>query len=207
MEVIRLLRKGAEADLYLCTWHGMRCVAKVRVSKSYRRPELDDRLRRERTRHEARMLSLVRSAGIRTPHVLDVDLERFTIVMEHLDGHVLRDLFNAPEVSEMRKAHLAREIGVCLSALHESGIAHGDLTTSNMILSGGEICFIDLSLSSTDADLEEMGVDLRLAREALESAHPGLNLFEHLLEGYSEWRGAGEAIGRLEEIDRRGRYR
>ena len=207
MEMIRLLRKGAEADLYLCRWHGMTCVAKVRIGKSYRRRELDERIRRERTRHEARMLHVVRSAGIRTPYVIDVDLDEYTLVMEYLNGHVLRDLLNSEDVNVEMKAGLAGEMGRCLAALHAHGIAHGDLTTSNMILVDGKLCFIDLSLASLDIDVEEMGVDLRLAREALESAHPGLNLFEHLLRSYSEWVGAEEAISRLRETDRRGRYR
>ncbi len=48
------LRQGAEARLYVGTFLGLPAVAKERFHKSYRHPELDRRITRERLKAEAR---------------------------------------------------------------------------------------------------------------------------------------------------------
>ena len=47
-----LLKKGAEASLYLAEWHGLKVVIKVRIPKKYRPQELDVQIRTYRTVHE-----------------------------------------------------------------------------------------------------------------------------------------------------------
>ena len=49
-----LLAKGAEAEIYVVDWFGMRAVLKWRKPKRYRDPALDHQIRRRRTINEVR---------------------------------------------------------------------------------------------------------------------------------------------------------
>ena len=92
--------------------------------------------------------------------------------------------------------------------MHRGGIAHGDLTTSNMILNGERLYFIDLSLGEKSEELEVMGVDLHLLREAFLSAHSKVfDLFEEVLSGYlTSHPGGSDVIEKMKDIESRGRY-
>ena len=64
---MKILKKGAEADVYLSSWNGKKSVLKIRKEKKYRNPSLDIRIRKQRTIREAQLLSDVKSFGISTP--------------------------------------------------------------------------------------------------------------------------------------------
>lgn len=183
-------------------------MAKRRVPKSYRLPELDRSLREARTRVEARLLSEARLAGISTPLVYDVDLaeEACTLVMEYIPGVQVKHLLNRAPPARARA--LCSRIGSSVGALHRGGVVHGDLTTSNMLLSGGEIYFIDFGLGGLSEELEARGVDLRVLREAFASTHAHIeNLFGLMLRGYTRAFPEGrDAISRMGDIAARGRY-
>ncbi len=100
------------------------------------------------------------------------------------------------------------EIGRLAALLHKNGIVHGDLTTSNMILLDGRIWLIDFSLGGRNAEVEEMGVDLHLVKEAFLSAHSEIfDRFGIVMESYSDnFRGAKAVLERVKEIESRGRY-
>ena len=51
-----LLKKGAEASLFLADWHGRRVVVKARLPKLYRPAQLDSAIRRYRTVHEPQLM-------------------------------------------------------------------------------------------------------------------------------------------------------
>ena len=59
--------RGAEASLRRVDWWGFPALLKERDLKSYRPKALDERIRRERTRNEARLLVDARRLGVRTP--------------------------------------------------------------------------------------------------------------------------------------------
>jgi len=94
--------------------------------------------------------------------------------------------------------------------LHD--IIHGDLTTSNMILNeSGNIVFVDFGLGEISVELESKGVDLHLMKRAFQSIHfrYAEECFKAVLEGYTKMVGvemAKKVIGRISEIERRGRY-
>lgn len=185
--------RGAEAIITL--EDGI--VRKWRLPKSYRKQELDERIREERTLREARITSEARRHGVPTPIIRDVS--RFELWMEHVVGEKLKDVIS-PDLSE--------RVGEIVGKLHKGGIVHGDLTTSNMILQDGKIYLIDFGLAFYDPSVEAQGVDVHVYFQTLESTHDRpMELIESFKKGYSRtYSGADAVIERVKEIKARGRY-
>ena len=205
--ILKLIYKGAEANLYLDEWFGLKVIRKVRASKLYRVSELDRGLRLHRTVNEAKLLSAARRVGVLTPFVFDVDLRSFTLVMEYLNGALLKDLL--PSLSDDMLKSIFFEVGRMIGRLHHNGIYHGDLTTSNMVVIDGVIFFIDFGLGGFSNELESFGVDLHLMLRALESTHHDLaeRCFSYVKAGYSEvYDDWVNVFHKVDEIRRRGRY-
>src|SRR5579863_6931708 len=91
--------RGAEASLRKVDWWGFPAVVKERDAKGYRPKALDDRLRKERTRTEARLLREARRLGVRTPILYDVDVARHRLVMEELPGSTLKQMLEDPAIA------------------------------------------------------------------------------------------------------------
>jgi len=204
-----LIRKGAEASLYLETWHGRKVILKKRLEKKYRIPELDFTIRTQRTKHEPLIIHKAKKAGIPTPIIYMIDLNSSTIVMEFVKGKRLKEMLD--EISHEERRSLCRRIGILVGKLHKSGIIHGDLTTSNMILTPeGRIVFIDFGLSEQSFETESRGVDLHLMKRALLSTHFAYaeKCFVSIIEGYREVMGekTEEVLKKIREIEKRGRY-
>lgn len=200
-----LLKRGAEAELRRIEWHGRKAVEKVRHAKAYRQAALDDGLRRQRIRMEARLMHEVRLLGLSVPLLYDVDLAAHRLVMEFVDGPTVKELLQKGAEDPIA---IARSIGRLVGTLHANGLVHGDLTTSNMIWRDGRIYLIDLSMGEKSGALESQGVDLRLLEEAWTSAHYDVpEAFEALLEAYrATYPKAEGALTKLREIEERGRY-
>ena len=204
----KLIAKGAEADLLLTDWNELKALIKTRKPKTYRHPELDKQLRKTRTNHEAYIIHKAKEAGVPTPLLYRVDNENSVIVMEYVEGSKVRDLVESMSPDARRKLFI--EIGRHAGQLHRSGIIHGDLTTSNIIRSDSRVVFIDFGLSEISSEVEKRGVDLNLMNRMLTSTH--YNHRDELLaafsEGYRETMGseAEEALNRMEEVSKRGRY-
>lgn len=197
---------GAEAVISFGQYLGRAAVIKTRPRKAYRHPDLDRNLRAHRTKNETKVLREARLAGVRTPVVYDVDHKEGIIVMERMFGRKMRDVIdNGPESIE----DMCQMIGEAVARLHNARICHGDLTTSNMILTdSGELCIIDFSLGSTKCDIEEMGVDIRLLDRAFSSAHSKSDgAFDTIIESYCEhMTRSKEVLDRVEIIKNRARY-
>ncbi len=204
----RLVAKGAEADLYLTEWNGLKAISKVRKPKKYRHPELDRQLTRTRTNHEADIIHRAKKHGVATPLLYSVDNENGVIVMEYIDGVKIRDLVDQLDDGERYK--LFKRIGYLSGQLHKGGIIHGDLTTSNIIKSDERIVFIDFGLSEVSFEVEKRGVDLNLMNRMLTSTHYKYQeaLLAAFKEGYRASMGgeAEEALERMDEVSKRGRY-
>ena len=116
------------------------------------------------------------------------------------------------QVSRKEKRELCVKVGVLIGKMHRCGVVHGDLTTSNMILSGeGKIFLVDFGLGEKNTELEARGVDLHLMKRALQSTHYQFaeDCFKHVLKGYSEVlesKYTQKVIEKIREIERRGRY-
>lgn len=205
-----LLKQGAEARAYRATYLGLPAVVKERFAKRYRHPSLDARITSRRTVAEARALLRCRQLGVDAPVVYCVDLARSRIVMERVEGETVKEALLRPG-AVAAAAPLARAIGEAVARLHEAGLVHGDLTTSNMMLRapGGGLALIDFGLAQQSEAAEDKAVDLYVLERALVSTHPGSGpLFDEALAAYRATSPAAEAAARrLAEVQLRGRKR
>ena len=62
-----LIKKGAEASIYLGEWFGRKVIFKKRHPKKYRIPELDREVQMQRTKHEPQIIHRAKIAGVPTP--------------------------------------------------------------------------------------------------------------------------------------------
>lgn len=194
---MQIIAQGAEAVLY----RDKNNVIKERIKKNYRIKEIDEKLRKFRTKREAKVIS--RLGGI-APEIIKSDDKNMKIEMEFIDGSLLREYLN-----EKNHKKICGKIGEEVAAVHDKNIIHGDLTTSNMILKGEKIYFIDFGLSFFSHKIEDKAVDLHLLKQALESKHYKFwdRAFNSVLDGYKKSEKAGEVIKRLEQVEKRGRYK
>ena len=122
----KILQRGAEAEIYLID----NKVVKNRIKKSYRIPELDEKIRKLRTRSETKLLE---KAGkvILVPKLFSSDEKTKKIIMEFVKGEKLSE--HLSNFSLERQKEICKKIGENVAKLHDAEIVHGDLTTSNMI--------------------------------------------------------------------------
>jgi TP53 regulating kinase-like protein len=205
-----LFKKGAEANLYLADWHDRKVIMKKRSPKKYRPPKLDLQIRNYRTVHEPQLMHEAKKAGVSTPTIFLVDIKNTAIIMEFIAGKQIKQLLG--NVARKERQQLCDKIGELIGKLHQHGIIHGDLTTSNMIVdSDGRICLVDFGLGEKTKESEARGVDLHLMKRALQSTHFRFaeECFSAIINGYSRVLGAETAkiiIDKIREIERRGRY-
>ncbi|HII02727.1 TPA: bifunctional N(6)-L-threonylcarbamoyladenine synthase/serine/threonine protein kinase [Methanosarcinaceae archaeon] len=193
-----LLDSGAEAVVYLEEGPGgEKVLVKERVPKAYRLKEIDERIRKERNRTEARLMSEARRAGVPTPIIYDV--ETFKLKMQYIGGAPVKYLIT-PEISI--------KVGELVGKLHSAGIVHGDLTTSNLLLASSRLYLLDFGLAYFEKSLEARGVDVHVLFQTFESTHRDSEaLIEAFKKGYeSTFIEAVDVLKRVEEIKKRARY-
>ncbi len=200
---MKIIKRGAEAILYLENNH----LVKERIKKGYRLNQIDEKLRKYRTRKEARLILRAKRCGIETPNIISVDENNFKINMDFIDGERLKEFLN--ETTDEKRKITAEKIGKSVGLLHNHGIVHGDLTTSNMILKNDKIFFIDFGLGEFSTRIENQAVDLSVLKEAFKSTHlEHLNiLWENFIKGYKQTNNNfNKVLGTLNDIEKRGRY-
>lgn len=234
-----LLTQGAEALVYRTTFltPSTACALKYRPAKPWRHRTLDLRLTRQRILAEARVLTRCRREGVAVPAVLGLDWERGWLAQEWIYGNTVRRVLDwvhresrlSDSDKEQQVHDLLKRIGRALGRLHESGLVHGDLTTSNLMLrpaeseisqddrqagkavsissAGGEVVLIDFGLAQQNIQDEDKAVDLYVLERAFASTHPEVEQdFGHLLQAYGEsYKGAKIVLKRLEDVRMRGR--
>ncbi len=190
---MKQIAQGAEATLF----QEKGKVIKKRLRKNYRIKQLDESLRKFRTRREAKFIDKLPIAG---PKLIKMDDKDMAIEMELIKGEKVRDILE-------ENIKLCKEIGKKVAILHNNGMIHGDLTTSNMIFNK-EIYFIDFGLSFFSNKTEDKAVDLHLLKQALESKHYKIfeKAFNLVLQGYKqESNNYKEIKNRFEKVEERGR--
>ncbi len=184
--------QGAEAEVEIQEDK----VIKKRPEKKYRHPELDKRIRKQRTQTEFSSMQKARRNDVNVPKVEKES--DYVLNMEKIEGKTLQEDFRPEKMIE---------VGRNVQKLHGSGLVHGDLTTKN-IMSNGETTLIDFGLSGDSTGVEDRAVDLHLLKQILESSHPEHfeEAWNNFLENYRpEFRE--EVLERLEEVEERGRYK
>lgn len=208
--VDKVIYLGAEALVAEGEFLGRRVVFKQRISKPYRAPELDKVIIHRRTLSEARILTLLEQAGVRVPRPVFIDPLVGLIVMEKVEGVVLRDALK--DLDRESACRAMASAGTEIGKIHRAGVAHGDVTTSNMILSkDGSVYIVDLGLAKHIEDIEDMAVDIHLLIRVLESSHYLVKdeLFKCFISGYREIVGddlTRKILDKVSEIRMRGRY-
>ncbi|MEF8900976.1 MAG: bifunctional N(6)-L-threonylcarbamoyladenine synthase/serine/threonine protein kinase [Halovenus sp.] len=189
--------RGAEATVTV----GDDRVVKRRTPRSYRHPALDERLRRERTRQEARLTVAARRVGVPTPVIRDIDLLETTLVFQHVGTCDLQAALERGSIAATVR-HLA--------TIHDAGLVHGDPTTRNVRVrapaTDGSVALIDFGLGYHTDDPEDHAMDLHVLARSIEGtaddAEPLLAVVE---ETYRD-AGDEQVLERLADIEGRGRY-
>jgi Kae1-associated kinase Bud32 len=206
----KLIGDGAEAIVT----RNNSIVTKNRLKKSYRHKKIDSQLRKSRTNREFKILKSLEKLDI-APKVLDI--KDSILQMEFIDGVQVKKLLD-------KDVSLAKLIGKNLSLMHNLNIIHGDLTTSNMILSNAnsnvknssvkksskikKLIFIDFGLSFISARVEDKAVDIHVFKQALESKHYKVynKAYSEFIKGYNP-KDKKEVLERLHIVEQRGRYK
>jgi len=174
-------------------------VRKERQPRTYRHPTLDERLRTERTREEARLTSEARRVGVPTPVVHDVDPKEGVLVFERVGERDLREALTLDRV---------RDVGRHLATIHDAGFVHGDPTTRNVRVSEDRTHLIDFGLGYYTGHAEDHAMDLHVFAQSLAgTADDAEHLQEAAEDAYRDASERGDAVlDRLREIEGRGRY-
>ncbi|XP_071556722.1 EKC/KEOPS complex subunit Tp53rkb isoform X4 [Temnothorax nylanderi] len=197
MKDSELIAQGAEARLYKGLYLGKACLMKERFVKNYRHPELDARLTKDRIRAEARAIIRAKSAGIATPALYLVDLERRSIYMEYVENATVLKEFIEKNISGNADAdRLVDFIGRGLGTL----------------IAETQFVMIDFGLARVDSTLEDKAVDLYVLERSLLSAHsevPTLfsRIFHHYQQHYQNKNQCEQVLARYKQVQERGRKR
>ena len=202
---MKLINRGAEADVYSTIWNKNKAILKIRKKKSYRNSLLDQKIRKQRTIRESQIISQVKSFGISTPLIYFMDISKCSILMQKIDGKIVRDLQDNDIVK------ICGEIGRVVGLVHKNGIMHGDLTTSNFIIDKEKLFLIDFGLASRTEKPDDHAIDLRLFKEILNSAHAKImeKSWNNFQKGYSKSVGTRyckKVLDLVAVIESRGRY-
>ncbi|XP_014483448.1 PREDICTED: TP53-regulating kinase [Dinoponera quadriceps] len=230
-EGMELIAQGAEARLYKGEYLGKMCLLKERFVKNYRHPELDARLTKDRIKAEARAIIRAKAAGVATPALYLVDLERRSIYMEFVENAMVLKDFIDENISGKGNVHdllefIGRGLGALIAKLHSKHIIHGDLTTSNILLKNDSIelsdskkseadtkfVMIDFGLARVDSTAEDKSVDLYVLERSLLSAHSEVQslfdrIFRHYRLHYQNKSQCEQVISKYKQVQTRGRKR
>ncbi len=189
-------KKGAEAELSQITYKGKKALSKKRIPKSYRNKKLDFDIRKKRTRSEAKIIKTL-STVIKVPQIYLIDENNSEIVMEFVEGEMLKEVIE-------KKSELAVKAGKEIKKIHEQGIIHGDLTTSNILCKKDGLCFIDFGLGYFSSKIEDKATDLIVFKKTFNATHSSIkNGWDKVIQGYKPDKSMLE---RMAAIEKRARY-
>ncbi|CAK0780705.1 hypothetical protein CVIRNUC_005146 [Coccomyxa viridis] len=207
----KLISQGAEARVWEGTYLDVPAVIKQRFSKKYRHASLDTKLTQSRLKQEVRSILRARKLGVPTPVLYYVEHDAASIYMEKVQGVSVKEALQGKQLDQQGLHTLLRAIGRQVALLHDGGLIHGDLTTSNMLLRApdSELVLIDFGLSYNNTLAEDKAVDLYVLERAFTSAHSALGkLFDDVLASYRQHsRMWCPTLNKFAEVRMRGRKR
>ncbi|MBZ2165064.1 bifunctional N(6)-L-threonylcarbamoyladenine synthase/serine/threonine protein kinase [Methanobacterium spitsbergense] len=204
-----ILEKGAEANILPGQWMDKEAVIKKRVPKGYRIEDIDNYLRKKRSKGEAKLLGEAKRCGVKTPIIYDIVKDESAIVMEKILGTPVKNIFEGSKTSNNFKfKDLCEKIGENIAKLHNCKIIHGDLTSSNMMVKDEQLIFIDFGLGMISDLIEDKGVDLLVFKKAISAIHHTISkeCIESVLHGYRYANDYESVVSKMVEIEGRVRY-
>ncbi|WP_413824674.1 MULTISPECIES: bifunctional N(6)-L-threonylcarbamoyladenine synthase/serine/threonine protein kinase [unclassified Methanobrevibacter] len=206
-----ILAKGAESDILEKSYLGEDAILKKRVSKSYRVKEIDNKIRKMRTKSESKLISDIKTCGVKSPVLFDVNLEDESILMEKIHGNLVKDIMDS--LSSDDRFNLAKKIGYNIGLMHNKDIIHGDITSSNMMVDDeGNFVFLDFGLGSYSDLVEDKATDLLVLKKSFQSIDYEIanETFDWILDGYigsyEDDLNKNMILNKIKEIESRGRY-
>jgi len=140
---------GGQADVYRVIDPEL---GRSLVLKLSRRKFADQRGRRDELLAEGRLLADLDHPGL--VRIFDVGLHegRPYLVLEHVAGRNLAQVFSDKRPSASQAARLAAEVARTLAYAHDRGVVHGDVTPRNILIDGqGKARLIDFGLSRIES--------------------------------------------------------
>ena len=198
--MMKLLFHAAEAKVY----HTKEGILKDRIEKSYRHPALDRKIRINRTKKEARLLTKAKVAGISVPGILQQ--AETILILEEIKGKKLAHTIDKAS----NKQALIKQLGTIIAQLHNNHLIHGDLTTSNVLCTKlSKLTLIDFGLGFESQKPEDKATDLHVLKEALEAKHykHAKTLWTTFLTSYKATILDKRVLERLTAVEKRGRYK
>jgi len=112
---------------------------------------------RSRLEKEYALNKFLQSKRISVPRILHVSLKERLIFREYVEGEkvteVVRRIFKAKRKSEVaRELEIIRKIGRKMAHIHELGVSLGDTKPENILISNGEVLFLDLEQASRNGN-------------------------------------------------------
>ncbi len=206
-----ILAKGAESDILEKSYLGEDAILKKRVPKSYRVKEIDNKIRKMRTKSESKLISDIKTCGVKSPVLFDVNLEDESILMEKIHGNLVKDIMDS--LSSDDRFNLAKKIGYNIGLMHNKDIIHGDITSSNMMVDDeGNFVFLDFGLGSYSDLVEDKATDLLVLKKSFQSIDYEIanETFDWILDGYigsyEDDLNKNMILNKIKEIESRGRY-
>ncbi len=196
-----IIQQGAEAIIY----QKDKEIIKQRIKKSYRFHILDEKLRKLRTRSEARILEKLQKI-IPIPKLIKINETNKELVIEYINGKKLSE-----NLEKLNYEEICKKIAENISKMHDLDIIHGDLTTSNMIYKkdkNNKVYFIDFGLSFHSKKVEDKAVDLHLLKQAFDSKHYTITeeCINIILKNYKV-KDHEKILKQLKKVESRGRYK
>ncbi|MCD6434142.1 MAG: Kae1-associated serine/threonine protein kinase [Candidatus Diapherotrites archaeon] len=197
---MKLISKGAEAEIYAGKFFGLDSIFKLRLSKKYRHERLDRILRTKRTKLETTLIAKAKET-CRTPAIYNVDVKKGKIIMERIEGTALRD------VARKERLYLLPKLAKIVAELHSRGIIHGDLTTANVIVekNSKKLALIDFGLGFFSARIEDKATDLLNLKKTIKALHSEKE-WEKFIRSYIKFTKEKDIVEKIQEIEKRARY-
>ncbi len=189
LEVRRLLGRGTFGEVY-AAWDP---TLHREVALKLRNPEVGTL----RWLDEARNLARIHHPNVLTVHGADVLEGRAGIWTERIDGQTLEEILSSEgPFAEAEVVRIGRDLASALAAVHDAGLVHGDVKTSNIMLQAGaaprRAVLVDFGSADTpvvdDVPAYMIGTPLAMAPEVLQG---------RAASGTSDVYGLGTTLFRL----------
>lgn len=202
-----MLSKGAEAIIYRGFFLRTPIILKHRLPKSYRLSQIDQTIRLQRLRAEARIMILAWKIGANVPVLLGIDFDNYTLLIEEIQGEILFSLISVVPLTKLKS--IFEGIGQQVGLLHTNDIIHGDLTVFNIIIKKENTPWlIDFGLGQVSLEIEKKADDLLTFYSTLKAISTDFQaLFNVFQLGYFQVYEKGrKTFEHMKKIQSRARY-